>query len=266
MISFALLKSTAKKNWLLLVIFLLVLSMYTTVMISMYDPENMEYMASMLELFPDDMMRAMGFSGHITNLTSYLASWLYGLLMLGFPMVYCIILGNRLVVKMVDNSSIAYILATPNSRKKIIITLGIYALLSVAVLFGLIFAVGIFVSEMMLPGLLDISGFFRINLITMLVNMVVMMICFFFSSLFNETRRSIFLGAGIPIIFLLLNMLGGVSDEAKFLHNFSIYGFYDPIKVVANYDMWQINVLYVAIILVLFAGSVFVFSRKQLPI
>ncbi len=57
----------------------------------------------------------MGFSGLVTDLTGYLASWLYGLLMFGFPMVYCIILGNRLVARQVDSGSFAYLLSTPHS-------------------------------------------------------------------------------------------------------------------------------------------------------
>src|SRR3989339_1572634 len=89
--------TTTRKNWSLLLIFFSVLSFYMVVMIAMYDPQDMQAITSMLDLFPKDLMQMMGFSQMITDLTQYLASWLYGLLMLGFPMVYCIILGNRLV-------------------------------------------------------------------------------------------------------------------------------------------------------------------------
>jgi ABC-2 type transport system permease protein len=119
--SFTLLKAVFKKNWTLLLIFFGALTMYMAVMVSMYDPSDMEALTSMLKLFPAELMKAMGFSELITDLTGYLASWLYGLLMFGFPMVYCIILGNRLVVKMVDNSSFAYLLSTPNSRVKLLL-------------------------------------------------------------------------------------------------------------------------------------------------
>ena len=102
-------KSLIKRNWLLLVIFIAVLTMYMSVMISMYDPEDMEALTAMTKMLPPEMMSAMGFSSLVTDLTGFLASWLYGLLMLGFPLVYCIILGNRLVAKMVDNSSFAYL-------------------------------------------------------------------------------------------------------------------------------------------------------------
>lgn len=264
--SFALFKTTLKKNWTLLLIFFGVLTMYMTIMISMYDPNDMEALTSMLKLLPEDIMKAMGFTNVVTDLTGYLASWLYGLLMFGFPMVYCIILGNKLVARMVDNSSFVYLLSTPNSRSKIIITQGIYALVSIIVLFIALFGVGVIFSEVMFSGSLDIRQFSSLNFTTMLVNMVVMMISFFFSCLFNETKLSLTFGAGIPIAFLLMNMLGGASADMEILKDLSIYGFYDPVKLVQGSDILGINLIYIGIIIVLFIASVMIFKKKRLPL
>ncbi len=264
--SFTLLKTVLKKNWTLLLIFFGVLTMYMTIMISMYNPNDMEALTSMLKMFPPELMKAMSFSDMVTDLTSYLASWLYGLLMFGFPMVYCIILGNRLVAKMVDNSSFVYLLSTPNSRVRIIITQGVYALASVALLFAALFGVGVLVSSFMFPNTLDISAFFRLNLTTMLVNMVVMMISFFFSCLFNETKLSLGFGAGIPIAFLIMNMLGGASADAEILKKLSIYGFYDGVEIVRGAKVWGVNLVYIAAIMILFTAAVLVFRKKRLPL
>ena len=264
--SFALFKTTLKKNWTLLLIFFGVLTMYMTIMISMYDPNDMEALTSMLKLLPEDIMKAMGFTNVVTDLTGYLASWLYGLLMFGFPMVYCIILGNRLVARMVDNSSFVYLLSTPNSRSKIIITQGIYALVSIIVLFIALFGVGVIFSEVMFSGSLDIGQFLSLNFTTMLVNMVIMMISFFFSCLFNETKLSLTFGAGIPIAFLLMNMLGGASADMEILKDLSIYGFYDPVRLVQGSDILGINLIYIGIIIVLFVASVLIFKKRRLPL
>lgn len=259
-------KTTIKNNWVLLLIFFGVLTMYTTIMIAIYDPQDMESIAAMLELFPKDMMKAMGFSTLISNLTTFLASWLYGLLMFAFPMVYCIILGNRLIAKTVDNGSMAYLLSTPISRVKIVITQGIYALVSVAVLFVAIFAVGVLTSTLLYPGLLDVGGYLKINIITMLVNMVVVMITFFFSCLFNDSKHSSGFGSGIPITFLLMNMIGGVSKDTEFLKNLSIYGIYDPVEVVKGLDIMGLSLMFTVIVLLLFIASIIVFKKKRLPI
>jgi len=259
-------KTLIKRNWLLLVIFIAVLTMYMGVMISMYDPEDMEALATMTEMFPPEMMNAMGFSSLVTDMTGFLASWLYGLLMLGFPLVYCIILGNRLVAKMVDNSSFAYLLSTPNSRIKLIVTSGVYALLSILVLFSCLFLIGVALCEITFPGLLDVGAFFKLNVTTMLVNMAVMMISFFFSCLFNETRLSLSFGAGIPILFLLMNMLGGVTTDMNILKSVSIYGFYDPVELVQGADILLTNLGYAAVSLALLAAGVYIFNRKRLPL
>lgn len=264
--SITLFMATAKKNWIMLLIFFSVLTLYTTIMISMFSPDDMDAITAMLDLFPEDLMKAMGFSQLVTDLTSYLASWLYGLLMFGFPMVYCIMLGSRLVVKKVDNSSFACLLATPNSRVKIILTLGTYAIFTVALLFTALFGVGVLFGEIIHPGLLDIPAFWRLNVTTMLVNMLIMMISFFFSCIFNDSSLATGFGAGIPIVFLLLNMLGGASDNIKILKQISPYGWYDPVDLVRGDSvLWQ-NLVYAAAAVILFAAAVLIFKRRRLPL
>lgn len=255
-----------KKNSTLFVIFFYVLVMYLGVMISMFNPKDMTSITDMLKLFPEDMMKALGFSGMVTDLTGYLASWLYGLLMLGLPMVYCIILANRLVAKPVDNGSFAYILSTPNSRTKIIITQGIYALASVALLFALIFGVGVAVCAIVFPGTLDVGAFLSLNITTMLVNMTVMMISFFFSCVCGSAKMSMGFGAGIPIMFLLMNMLGGVSQNIDILKRVSIYGFYDPLKLVKGADILGTDLIYIGISAVLFISAALIFKKKRLAL
>lgn len=264
--SMPLFKTMFRHNWLLWMIFYSVSAMYLVVMVYMFSPEDMSYLASMLELFPEDLMKAMGFSQAILNVTDYLASWLYGLLMIGFPMVYCIILGNRLVAKMVDDSSFAYLLSTPNSRTKIVVTQGIYALVSLLTMFAAIFGTGVLLCELLFPGLLNIRGFFWLNVTTMLVNMVVIMISFFFSCLFNDTKGSLSFGSGLPIVFLLMSMMGGVSERTEILKRFSIFGLYDPIEVAQTAKYMPVNTVYLILIAALFVGGILVFRIKQLPL
>ena len=264
--SMVLLRAMLKKYWTLFVIFFGVLLMYLTVMTSIYSPDDMKSINAMLEMFPDGMMKAMGFDNIVSNLTGYLASWLYGLLMTAFPMVYSIILGNNLVAKMVDNGSFSCLLSTPKSRVTIIVTQGVYALLSMSVLFFALFGIGVMICQAAFPGLLDVSGFLSLNITTMLLNMTVMMIVFFFSCLFNESKTSLGFGAGVPIVFLLMKMLGDASDKLEAIGKVSIYSLYDPVGIAGGADAGPVNLFYMASILVLFACSVLIFRRKNLPL
>jgi len=263
---FALFRHTLRRNWHLLAIFFGVLTMYLSVMLSMYNPEDMTGILAMIEALPAGLRAAFGYDIMATDLTGYLASWLYGMLMIAFPMVYSIILANGLVAKMVDNSSFAYLLSTPNTRVRIILTQGVYALTSMLVLFAALFGVGVFTAGAMFSGELDVNAFFRLNFTTMLVNMVVLMIAFFFSCVFNETRLSLSFGAGLPISFLLMKMLGDSAPGLELLADMSLFGFYDPLQLVAGAPTWGVNLIYVALIVGLLATGTIIFNRKRLPI
>lgn len=257
---------TLKRNWKLLLIFFMILLMYFSIMTAMYDPEDMAAIASMIELFPEDLMRAMGFDSIVTNLTEYLASWLYGFLMFAFPMIYCIILSYRLVSKMVDDGSMAFLLSTPLKRTQIIITQGLYALSSLGILFLACFLSGTLIAETMQPGALDIGAFFMLNLTTMFVNMAIIMIGFFASSVFTDAKYALGIGSGVPIIFLLMKMLGGIAEEGRILSDLSLYGFYNPVSLVNQPALMWYHGVYASIIVILFIGSVLIFKKKQLPI
>lgn len=258
--------ATFKKNWVLLLIFCFVASIYTAEMIYMYDPESMATLMAVMEVFPPELLSAMGFSSAVADLTTYLASWLYGLIMIAFPMVYSIILGIRLVAKTVDSGSMVCLLATPNTREKIIVTKGLYALGSVAVLQMFAFGLSVLTAQSLFPGMLDLPAFFRLNVTAMLVNMTVMAITFFFSCLCNDAKYAMGFGAGVPIAFLLMKMLGDASDGAAALKRASIFGWYDPVALVTGTSALTVNLAYLGITASLFAAGVWIFNHKRLPI
>lgn len=68
------------------------------------------------------MMAAVGMTGVAANLLEWIKIYLYGFLMILFPLIFIIILVNKLVASYIDNGSMASLLATPNSRGKIIRT------------------------------------------------------------------------------------------------------------------------------------------------
>ncbi|MGL4736579.1 MAG: ABC transporter permease subunit [Cellulosilyticaceae bacterium] len=265
--SFTLFKMTFKKNLMLGIIFLAVMIMYSVVMISMFSPESLDALNAMFKVLPPEMMKAFGFNGAFDSLVGYLASWLYGLILTAFPMVYCILLGHKLVCKTVDSGSIACLLATPHSRTKLIITKGVYALLSMAIMQMFVFGINLLIAKVMFPAeTIDVYVFLKLNVTVMLVNLTAMSITFFCSCLFNDTRFSVGFGAGIPIAFLLFNMLGNASKDAEFLKKCSIYGWYDPVGIANGDATLTVNLIYCGIILILFIGSIFVFRKKRLPI
>ncbi|MFO8059141.1 MAG: ABC transporter permease subunit, partial [Bacillota bacterium] len=154
---------TARSHLVVGLIFLAIMIMYLSIIISMYDPENIQNMADLVEMLPEELVAAMGFDAAVTDLTSFIASYYYNFLIFLFSLVYCIIVGNRLVAGHVDRGSMAYLLSTPSSRVKIITTQAVFLMASVALLIILIALAGLAFSSAMFPGELNIGDFLVLN-------------------------------------------------------------------------------------------------------
>ena len=74
----------------------------------------------------------------------------------------------------------------------------------------------------------------------------------------------------MPIAFLLLQMLSGVSKSIAFLKYFTIYSVFDAIKVVGSGSVLIYIIIpifvFIAVGAALFTASVYVFDKKDLSI
>ncbi len=264
--SLTLFKADLKRSALLLVIIAYVMMIYFSVIAFMFDPTDTTAMASMLEVLPEGLMSAFGFDSVSTNLTGFLADYYYGFIVFIIPLIYCIITANSLVVKLVDNGSFSYLLMAPVSRRKLIVTKGVCLLFSIALLFTLLYVAGGSVCRILFGDMLNQRIFLRININAALLTMLVGMICFFYSCLFNESRLALAWSSGVTIGSLLLFVLGGTSPRIAFLKNFSVYSLLDTQRILEGSGTAGLEGVLAALILLLFGLSVFVFERKNLPI
>ncbi len=263
--NFSLFKATAKSNWVVFLIFFAVLLMYMVIMLGMYDPETIGAMNLYVKALPQGMMEAFGYDMPVTSLTTFMAVYFYGFLVTMFPLIYCIIAANRLVAVLVDRGSMAFLLATPNSRAKIISTQGFYLALSVSLLLVLTAAIGIAVSEAMFPGEMDIPAFTELNLVTVLLTLAVSSICFFFSCIFNESKYSLAFGGGIPVFFFIVNMLKNIGGNNDWLKYLTLYSLFDATAIVSGkQELLGICLPFAAVAVVLYSLGVIVFSRRNL--
>ena len=121
MINLALYKREMKGSIKLLVIFAAVMALYISVIISMYDPELMKTLDGFVEVMPE-LMAAVGMSAGATSLLGFMISYLYGFILLIFPMVFCILRANGLIAKYVDKGSMVSLVAAPVKRRTIACT------------------------------------------------------------------------------------------------------------------------------------------------
>lgn len=264
--SLTLFKADLKGNALLMAIIAYAMMMYFSVIALMFDPADTTAIASMLELLPEGLMSAFGFDSVSSNLTGFLADYYYGFIVFIIPLIYCIVTANKLVARLVDNGSFACLLMAPVSRRKIIVTKGAALLCSIALLFALLHAAGGMVCRTLFGDMLNQDIFLRLNLNAALLTMLVGMICFFYSCLFNESRLALAWSSGVTVGSLLLFVLGGASPKAEFLKNLSVYSLLDTQRILEGSGTAGLEGILTALILLLFGLSVFIFERKNLPI
>jgi ABC-2 type transport system permease protein len=181
-------------------------------------------------------------------------------------MIYTIISANRSIASHVDKGSMAYLLSTPNGRGKIAGTQGLFLFLSTTLMISFLTLIGIAICEFMFPGELDIKGFLLLNCGALLLYFALTGISFFASCLFNDTKNSLALGAGLPVGFLLLQMISDTGEKFEFLSYLSLYTLFDPAKITSDENYLFSFITLTVIGIVLYITGVVVFKKRDLPL
>ena len=266
MINMRLFKRGFQSNYVPVTAFLALLTMYFSMIIYMFDPKLGATLDQMAKAMPELMaMFKMDKAG--TTLTDFITNYLYGFLMVLFPMVLVVMLSNRLVAKLVDTGAMAYLLAAPRKRLTVVFTQ--FAVLQAALLAVILYCtgIGIAVSAVMFPGQLDIPAFLRLNIGVFCLHFAVGGICFFASCVSNETRQSLGIGAGIPVLFYLLSMLANMGGKLEWLKYLTIMSLFDAAGLATGGAGALLNLVILAGIgIVLYAAGMLAFDRRDLPL
>lgn len=231
MINFTLYKQGLKANYKIFLIFLAILTMYITMIIGLYNPDQANALAEFSKTMPE-VMEMVGMTGDTTSLMGFIITYLYGFLFMLIPMVVTIMLANKLIASHTDRGSMAYLLSSSNSRSKIIFTQMKVLWTFILLLLCYTTTLCIIVSSFMAPGELDIGKFLIVNVGLLLLHLAISGICFLASSICNETKNSLIIGAGIPVVFFLIQMLSNMGDTAENLKYLTIFTLFDPQGIV----------------------------------
>lgn len=266
MFSKPLLKATIKQNYMVFIIIVAVLMLYLPIIITMYDPSTQESLNKVLETMPQGMIAAMGFSDIGADLIDFIGSYFYGFLILLLPMIYTIIACNRCIASHVDKGSMAYLLSTPNTRSKIVRTQSLFIIISITIMIGIITLVGLVLSNTTFPGKLDVKAFLLINLGSLLLYYAVTGIGFFASCLFNDTKNSLMIGAGLPVAFLVIQMISDVGEKTNFLKYFTMFTLFDSKKVISGEGYILQFIILSMIAIVMYGLGFYAFKKRDLPL
>lgn len=266
MVSFPLFRATVKSNYVIWLIFAAILGMYFSIIATMYDPEALDGMDAMLAALPPQMVEAMNFSIVAPSLLGFLAGYFYGFLILFFPLIYMVIMADRMIAKHVDNGSMAFLLATPNSRTKIALTQALFLIVSMTMLIAFVALVGVLISEAVFAGELEIGRFILLNIGAALLYFALSGIGFLASCLFNQSKHSLALGGGLPVLFFLINLLAGAGEQLAGLKYATLLTLFDPAAIVIGGGFWPAFAALALLGAALYAAGIYIFSRKDLPL
>lgn len=266
MIRLALYRKEMKGSFKLMLVLAGVISLYVCVIVGMYDPELVGILNRFYEAMPE-WMDAAGMKPGASDLMGFLISYLYGMILLVFPMLFSILRANGLVAKYVDRGSMGALLTAPVRRGKIASTQMWVLISGIVLLVAYITALEYVAAEVIFPGELDWQALLRVNGGLLCLQLLIGSICFFFSCLCSEVKWSLTFGAGIPVVMLLLQMLANMGGQAECARYFTFFTLFDPAAIGAHrpgaYLGMGILLLEAA---ALYGLAIAVFCRKDLSI
>ena len=266
MLNRTLYKREMKSSIKLLVIFAAVITLYVSIIISLYDPAMMAMLDGFAEIMPE-LMAAVGMSAGATSLLGVMVSYLYGFILLIFPMVFCILRGNGLIAKYVDRGSMVSLVAAPVKRSTVAFTQ--MAVLVSGVLLLLIYSTALefICAAVSFPGELDLAELLALNGGLLCLHLFIGGICFLSSCLFSDTRYSIGFGAGVPTLMYVLQMLANVGGEAEKAKYFTFFTLFDASGIIAKDGGATVGVLVLLMgAVALYTLGIAGFSKKDLHI
>ena len=256
-----------KANWRIILFISLVFMIYVLTSVLMYDPASIEKLEQMFTLFPEGMLKALGFDTLGTDMTGYVAHYLYGFIAIIFPLIYVAIVANKLVAKHVDSGSMAYLLTTPVTRVTVGVTQAVFHVAGLLLIFIFDIGVLIILSAAVFPGMLDVGRFLLLNFVTLMSLTVAGGIGFLFSCLFNDSRNSLSFGAGIPIAFFVFKMVSEIGAKLESFKYLSVFSLIQIDKILEDtlYGL-GVGLILLAVSAGLYGLGVVIFNKKSLAI
>jgi ABC-2 type transport system permease protein len=112
----------------------------------------------------------------------------------------------------------------------------------------------------------DRSAYLALNLGFFLLMLAVSGISFLASCIFNLSKFSLALGAGLPFAFLILNLLSTVNDTLEPLRYFSLMTLFDTEQILHEGIYWPQFIVLAVVAAILYAFGIRIFKRKDLPL
>jgi len=254
-------KQTIKSNFKFLMLFTAVLCVFLIVMSYVFTPETMEGLQSSTK----GTIAGNILSGNGT-LVGFMSNSFYALMAIIFPMVYSIMVANRMIALKIDKGIMTAFLSTPTKRSEITVTDAVYLIFSLIIMWSTASIIGILAAEKFQPGALDIETFLLLNLGAFLYHLAISSICFCSSCIFNTSKNSLSIGAGVPLTFFVISLFIKLSPDLDFLKYFTLNTLFNPQNILQESGYITEFIIMTVISIVLYIIGIIWFKKKDLPL
>lgn len=261
MFSFPYFKQVIKSNFKFLGVFTLVLCAFIVAMTNVFTPQTMtDLQSAMSGTALKNILTGNG------TLIGFMSNSFYALMAIIFPMVYSIMVGNRLVAEKIDKGYMAGFLSTPTTRLQITVSSAVYFIASLAAMWGVVSLTGIITAHIVQPDALDIKIFLMLNLGVFLYHLAISGICFCASCIFNSSKYSLIFGAGIPLYFFVINMVIKLSDDLEFLKYVTLNTLFNTRNILSGSGYGKEFLTMGMLAAMLYVTGIVWFQKKDLPL
>lgn len=240
-------------------LFLLVFLVYPSIINS----DNMQMMDEMMEMFPEEMLKA--FNMDISSIDTAFG-WLktegfvFVLLITG---IYSGILGSNILLKEENDKTIEYLNSVPVTRKKIVISkilCGILYIVLMVVLVGIFNFLGLSLS-----GDFDKKTYILLSITPIFSSIVIFALCLFLSTFTHKTKKTLGISLGIVFASYFLQIISEMSESTEFLKYISVFTLADIRNVIVDVSINPLMVILSIVLTVIFVFlAVTHYDKKEL--
>lgn len=234
---------------------------------------------TLLQTLPEEVSSAIEEIGRMDLYSLIVGSIFFKMAGLLLPIIYMIMASNNLIAGQVDSGSMAYVLSTSTKRRQVVFTQAVFLISSLFLMFTCttITSCICFSQVHLTSSSLTYGKLILMNLGAFLVLFAMSGINFFTSCWFDRSKRSMAVGGGLSMFFLVATMLGLFGSEVipsvvrlSALNNFnyvSIISFFDTISIIDGTGafIWKFFILAAIGLLGYIVGSER-FVKKDLPL
>ncbi len=295
MISIPLLKQTIKSNWgLWLATTLTVNLLYVVIKLAVgtitvsgdTDPNVLiPYMMALdaAGLTLEGLFTSIGINPDILNgivsmdSNVLVSNIFYPVVAVLLPLVYNVVVGNKLFASQIDRGSMAFILSTSIKRSKIALTQMFFLVISLVMMFSITAALDVILT-LTIENSLPVDKILLLNLGLLLFAVAMGSITYMFSAIFNYTKYSLSLGGGLALVFFISKILGlfgsdlfmnmGIGIEPMaFFNHITLITLYNTTSILDDSTTYllQFGVLILISIICFIVGTVW-FTKKDIPV